>query len=79
MNCVIVANCQSTISNRNDAVYQFELFEDMKSEMEFICEMLMDLQQVADLRETQAMQQLKSEIEEIRQTVTQQQYWIRNG
>ena len=79
MNCAIVANCQSTISNRNDATYGFELFEEMKSEMESIHQLLMDLQQAAVRSETQAKQKLKSEIEEIREIVAQQRYWSRDG
>lgn len=72
INCAIVVNCQSTISDRNDATYESELFEDMKSEMESMRQLLMDHS------ETQ-VKQLKSEIEELRQSVTQQRYWTKNG
>jgi len=73
MNCAIVANCQSTDSSRNDVTYECELFENMKSEMESIRQLLMGLQKAAFRSESQ------SEIEEIRQIVTQQLYWTRNG
>lgn len=75
ISCATVANCQSTISNSNDATHERGLFEDMRSEMESIHHMLIDLQQSAVRSETQ----LKSEIEDLRQVVAQQKYWSRNG
>lgn len=72
MNSVVVGNCQSTISNTNEAIYEFELLEDMKSEMRSIRQLLMNLQQSTSRKEKQAMQEMRSEIEEIRQTMFEQ-------
>lgn len=72
MNSVVVGNCQSTISNTNEAIYEFELLEDMKSEMRSIRQLLMNLQQSTSRNEKQAMQEMRSEIEEIRQTMFEQ-------
>jgi|SRR6218665_1635021 len=65
LNCVIVANCQSTSSKRNDAAYECEAPMDTESEMESIRQLLMNLQQAA-VRNAK-------EIGEIRQILLQQQ------
>src|SRR6218665_2295863 len=64
LNCVIVANCQSTITKRNDAAYECEAPIDTKSEMESIRQLLMNLQQAAVRNER--------DIGEIRQILIQQ-------
>lgn len=72
-----VANCQSTIYNRNDAAYYVYNFvvEDMKSDMESIRQVLMNLQKAAARIETHTVtiQEMKSEIETIRQIAIQLQ------
>lgn len=71
VNCVVFANCQSTTSNRNEAIFEFELLEDMKSEIESIRRLLMNLQQTVVRNEKQAIgrQEVKLEIEDIRNII----------
>lgn len=64
MSCVVVANCESYISDSGDSTQECELSEDILSE-------------IGSLRELQ--QEMKSNIEEIRQIVTQLQNQPRNG
>lgn len=78
MSCATLVNCQSTISKSSDATHEHGLFEAMQSEIESIHELLVNLQQSSVRSETSAML-LKSEIEDIRQTLSQQQYWSKNG
>lgn len=70
MNCIIVADCQTTISNRNDAMLECALTEDIKHQMESM-----------HLLQGNLWQEMKSEIEDIRQMlhVIQQQNLPRNG
>jgi len=58
MSCVVVASCNSNISDTNDATQEYELSEDIMSE-------------IGSIRQLQ--QEMKSDIEEIREIVIQLQ------
>ena len=74
MNCAIVVNCQSTVSNSNDVSCgeYHEMFEIIKSEMGSIRQLLMNLQQTPVRSETHAIQEIKSNIEEMSQILLKQ-------
>src|SRR5688572_22730113 len=70
MNCFALVYCQSTTSMRNDAEWQNEYFEDVKSELESIRQLLRTKQKTDVSNDRQAIQELKSEIQEIRQNLS---------
>ena len=71
LNCLIAANCRSSIPSRNDVAYVEP--DEWKDEIESIH------QQDSIRLAIQAIQEMKSDIEEIRQAVIQQQNRPRKG
>jgi len=72
--CIMVGNCQSTISNGD-----FVQCDDLRSEIESIRQLLMTQQRAAGCNEHHTIQEMKSQIEEIRKIAIQQQNLARRG
>jgi len=77
LNCLIAANCRSSIPSSNDVAYVEP--DEWNDEIESIRQLLMNVSQASIRNEMHAIQEMKSDIEEIREAVIQQQNRPRKG
>jgi len=76
MNCVALVWGQSTISGLNDAGLQSNYIEDVKSELDAIRQLIGAQQIAAVCNDRQTIQELKSEIQDIRQSLSNQSHLL---